>query len=82
VAWIAASAERPVRAMAAVPSTMQSGGRQGMETMDHCLARLVGDGRITAEVALEHCLDEDDLQRMIGPSVAGPAPSLATSGRR
>jgi twitching motility protein PilT len=65
-----------------IASTMQSGGRQGMETMDHCLARFVSDGRITPEVAIEHCLDEDDLQRMIGSSVTAPAPSLASSGRR
>jgi Tfp pilus assembly pilus retraction ATPase PilT len=43
---------------------MQSGSRQGMQTMDSCLAGLVRDGRITLEAAVEHCLEEDDLRRL------------------
>ncbi|HEY2430455.1 MAG TPA: PilT/PilU family type 4a pilus ATPase [Acidimicrobiales bacterium] len=65
-----------------ITSTMQSGAKHGMETMDHSLARLVSDGRISAEVAIEHCLDEDDLGRLMGSTTAGPAPTLASSGRR
>jgi twitching motility protein PilT len=64
-----------------ITSTMQSGGRQGMQTMDHCLARLVTDGSISRDVALEHCLDEDDLQRLIGTGTVA-APLLASTGRR
>jgi twitching motility protein PilT len=45
-------------------SAMQSGSRQGMQTMDSCLAGLVRDGRITLEAAVEHCLEEDDLRRL------------------
>jgi len=47
-----------------ITSTMQSGGKQGMQTMDSCLAQLVRDGRITLEAAFEHCHDEDEVRRL------------------
>ncbi len=62
-----------------IASTMQSGARQGMQTMDHCLAQLVRDGRITVETAAEHCHDEDDLRRLAG-AVASGGPSRPPVG--
>jgi len=53
-----------------ITSTMQSGGKQGMQTMDSCLAQLVRDGRITMDSALEHCHDEDEVRRL---ATSGPA---------
>ncbi len=38
-----------------IASSMQSGAKQGMQTMDSCLAQLVRDGRVSYEAAVEHC---------------------------
>jgi len=68
-----------------ITSAMQSGGKTGMQTMDHCLARLVRDGRVSMDVALDRCHDEDDLRRLAGVGGAGnpmPTGSLTASGRR
>jgi twitching motility protein PilT len=47
-------------------SAMQAGGRYGMVTMDHSLARLVGAGKISVDMALQRCHDVQELQRLIG----------------
>ena len=66
-----------------IASTMQSGAKQGMQTMDHCLAQLVRDGHITIETAVEHCHDEDDMRRLAGAAgSASGRPSVAAGGRR
>ncbi len=46
-------------------SALQSGGQYGMQTMDQSLARLVREGSISLEVALERCHNESDVQRMV-----------------
>jgi twitching motility protein PilT len=49
-----------------VYSTMQAGGRYGMQTMDQSLANLVRAGQIGMDAALERCANEDDLRRLAG----------------
>jgi Tfp pilus assembly pilus retraction ATPase PilT len=56
---------------------MQSGGKQGMQTMDASLAQLVRDGRVTLEDALACCHDEDEVRRL-----AGSRPSPVPAGAR
>jgi twitching motility protein PilT len=46
-------------------SMLQAGGRYGMVTMDMSLAHLVRTGRITLDVALERCANEEDLRRLV-----------------
>jgi twitching motility protein PilT len=46
-------------------SMLQAGGRYGMVTMDMSLAQLVKARRITLEVALERCANEEDLRRLL-----------------
>ena len=66
-----------------IASSMQSGARQGMQTMDHCLAALVRERRIDANVALEHCHDQDDFRRLLGTAAASvTSPPLSSAGRR
>ena len=45
-------------------SSMQAGGRYGMQTMDQSLGDLVKAGQISLDAALERCTNEDDLRRM------------------
>jgi twitching motility protein PilT len=45
-------------------SSMQAGGRYGMQTMDQSLAGLVRAGEITMDAAVERCASEDDLRRL------------------
>jgi len=47
-------------------SAMQAGGQFGMQTMDQSLAELVKAGRITYELALERCSNQQDLARLCG----------------
>jgi twitching motility protein PilT len=47
-------------------STMQAGGKLGMQTMDHALAALVKDGTITLKTALERGANPEDVKRMAG----------------
>ena len=46
-------------------SMLQAGGRYGMLTMDMSLAQLVRSGRITQDMALERCGNEEDLRRLL-----------------
>jgi len=45
---------------------MQAGGKYGMQTMDMSLANLVKAGKISMELALEKCANEQDMRRLIG----------------
>jgi twitching motility protein PilT len=47
-------------------SAMQAGGKYGMQTMDMSLAALVRAGKISMELALEKCANEEDMRRLIG----------------
>jgi twitching motility protein PilT len=47
-------------------SAMQAGGRYGMQTMDMSLAGLVKAGRVSMELALERCANQEDLKRLLG----------------
>src|SRR3989440_2480722 len=49
-------------------SSMQAGGRYGMQTMDMSLASHVKAGRITQQMAFERCHDPEELQRLVGSS--------------
>ncbi len=46
-------------------SSMQAGGKFGMQTMDMALAKLVRQGRIAMELALERCASDQDLRRLV-----------------
>jgi twitching motility protein PilT len=48
-----------------VYSMLQAGGRYGMVTMDMSLAQLVRAGRISLDLALERCANEEDLRRLV-----------------
>ena len=56
-------------------SSMQAGGRYGMQTMDMALAQHIKGGRISQQVAFERCHDPEELQRLMG----GSAPSGSLS---
>ena len=49
-----------------VYSAVESGGGIGMCTLEQSLARLLLDGVIDRDVALEHCSEPDALMRMVG----------------
>ena len=53
-----------------IGSAMQTGKQYGMQTLDQELAKLVRDRRITIEVALEKCLNANDLKRFIAAAKA------------
>jgi len=46
-------------------STLQAGGRYGMVTMDMSLVQLIRNGRISLDMALERCGNEEDLRRLM-----------------
>jgi twitching motility protein PilT len=46
-------------------SVLQAGGRYGMVTMDMSLVQLVRAGRISLDMALERCANEEDLRRQM-----------------
>lgn len=46
-------------------SLMQAGAKWGMVTIDQDLGSLVRSGRISLEVGLERCSNEDDLRRLV-----------------
>ena len=48
-----------------INSAMQTGKKDGMQTLDQELAKLVNDRKISREVALEKCANPGDLQRFI-----------------
>ena len=44
-----------------IPGALQSGAKDGMQTLNAHLAAHVRAGRISREAALEHCSDREDL---------------------
>jgi twitching motility protein PilT len=46
-------------------SMLQAGGKYGMVTMDMSLATSVRQGRISLDLALERCSNEEDLRRLL-----------------
>lgn len=50
-----------------IPSLMQSGQGQGMQTMDMALERLARNGTIPWEGALEKAIDKESFQKLMGP---------------
>jgi len=55
-------------------SVLQTGGAQGMQTMDASLAQLVREGKITRALAEARSTTPDELRRLLG---GGVAPGLA-----
>ena len=49
---------------AMLPSLMQAGAREGMQTMDACLLKLLQAGTITAADAMEKALDKESFARL------------------
>jgi twitching motility protein PilT len=60
-------------------SSMQAGGRFGMQTMDMSLAGLVNEGAITQQAAMERCHDPEEFTRILQAGAKG-APPVAPSG--
>lgn len=52
--------------LASIPSTLQTGAKHGMHTLNQDLASLVEQGRITLDTALESCSDRQELQQLLG----------------
>jgi twitching motility protein PilT len=50
-------------------SSMQAGGKFGMQTMDQSLADLVKRGKITYELAVERCHNAEDFAKLAGRSM-------------
>ena len=48
-----------------IPSMMQSGQAQGMQTMDMALERYVRDGTIAPETALEKAIDKESFAKLL-----------------
>jgi len=61
-------------------SSMQAGGRFGMQTMDMSLSQHVKSGEISQEMAFERCHDPEELQRLIGGGSFGGAGAGGTGG--
>lgn len=49
-----------------IQNLIQTGSKQGMLTMDSCLAELCKQQKINKETAYEHCIDKDMLERYLG----------------
>jgi twitching motility protein PilT len=47
-------------------TSMQAGGKFGMQVMDQHLAQLVKAGKVTYETALEHCHRVEEYNRLTG----------------
>ncbi len=48
-----------------LPSAIQSGRGEGMQTMDQCLIGLVGQGKITEEAGWEKAMDKESFSSML-----------------
>ncbi len=55
-----------------IPSLMQSGQAQGMQTMDMALDRFVRDGTISAESAIEKAADKEAFAKLLKQSEMAP----------
>lgn len=49
-----------------IPSVIQTGIRQGMQSMDQDLVRLCSQGKITKEAALSRCTDFENTSKLLG----------------
>ena len=49
-----------------IRSAMQSGGRHGMQTMDHSLAQLVKSGKVDLKIATERAHHVDEFMSLMG----------------
>lgn len=67
--------------LAQIPGALQAGGKQGMQTINAHLAKLVKEGRITLEAALEHCSNREDLLTLAGSAGYGAVPSYGSAAR-
>ncbi len=54
--------------------SIQTGGKQGMQTMNQSLSELYRQKRITFQDALAHSVDPEDLRRLLQRSMAGVSP--------
>jgi twitching motility protein PilT len=57
-----------------VYTTMQAGGKFGMQTMDQNLVDLVRKGLISYETASNNCHSIEELNRMLGHAGGGEGP--------
>jgi twitching motility protein PilT len=55
-----------------IPSVMQSGQAQGMQTMDMALERYVRDGTVTLESALEKAIDKESFAKIFKKDEMAP----------
>ena len=55
-----------------IPSLMQGGQSQGMQTMDMALERYVRDGTIAAETALEKAIDKESFAKVLKANEMAP----------
>jgi twitching motility protein PilT len=55
-----------------IPSLMQGGQAQGMQTMDMALERYVRDGTISPETALEKALDKESFAKLLKQNEMAP----------
>jgi twitching motility protein PilT len=55
-------------------SVLQTGGAQGMQTMDAALSQLVRAGKITRQLAESRAHSVEELKRLIGGVTGGPPP--------
>jgi twitching motility protein PilT len=55
-----------------IPSLMQSGQAQGMQTMDMSLERLVREGTISPETALEKAMDKESFAKLVKQNEMAP----------
>ena len=56
-----------------IPGALQSGAREGMQTLDAHLAAHVRAGLITRETGLEHCANRTDFMALVGSGASLPA---------
>lgn len=52
-------------------SAIQTGQAQGMQTLDRALTILYKSGKITKESALEYCINQSEIERLIGSGGGG-----------
>ncbi|MEQ6901009.1 type IV pilus twitching motility protein PilT [Nocardioides sp. YIM 152588] len=63
-----------------IPGALQSGAREGMQTLDAHLAAHVRSGLITREAGLEHCANREDFLTLVGSGASLP-PGTAYAGK-
>ncbi|MBM4087507.1 MAG: type IV pilus twitching motility protein PilT [Planctomycetes bacterium] len=59
---------------AQILSVLQTGSKMGMQSMDQCLARLVLEGKVSADEALSRAFDPRSLQSIVGRGPTNPIP--------